>query len=907
MPAELPAHTAYTYAVELSADEALAVGASSVLLSAPVPMYVENFIEAPVGTAVPTGYYDRSAAAWVPSENGRVVKVRGIAAGIASLDVDGSGQAANASMLASLGISEPELRNVAQLYGVGQTLWRVPIAQFTPWDCNWPYGPPGGAVAPDPDISHVFNGRRDGTSNDCQKQVQGYSTISCASRSLGEDVKIAGMPFKLHYESSRVSRSSSQNALTQINIKVPAAQIPQNVQYATLEIEIGSRRWPTEPRPASAFVDYTFTYDGRDGFGRHVVGTQVAKVNLCFTYPAEYYSVDADFAQAFDRVLGSAESAGVSIRGSREAGIVELCRETKHPLGAVLPTTGIGGWDLDIHHTYDGVLERVEKGDGSRRTLVKPGNTAPVSTFAGRGIECHNVAPSIDEVGDTIWDPRPCRLTFEYSGNHDLVVSGPMAIDIAPDGTLYLWDQRITGFGSSVIELAPNGQSRRVVGRPNYPESSFLPAPPTVGLQTALYPGDLKLGPDNWLYITGTEYDPDDDALPGCNRVHRYSRDGTAKVLVAGNGQCSASSPDGQLATDTAMLSPVGLAFGPDNTLYIAEPNRVHRIGTDGRLTTVAGTPRALQGADPDLLTFDPQGPVLHPVRATDVEFGRQIRHIAVDSQGQVYVSTDDGVYVVRTDGIIQLAAGGFVWGEETATATPFSPYNADLSGINAIAVDRQNNLIIAQTRKVSMVKDGVLIEIASRVNGQPFREGMSAAGAISTPVSLAIHPDGRILVGDVGRSRIIALNPGFTTVTRNSVASADGSELWQFDSDGKHLRTLDAISQSIKYEFTYNASGFLSGVRDGDGQLTAISRDSQQRPIAIVPPLGEATVLSIGQGLGLGGVHHPDGTSHEFTYEPNSLRLSTMKDQTGEVYRSVMTPMVSSRVTRLPMVASSR
>jgi hypothetical protein len=70
MPGELPPTSAYTYAVELSVDEALAAGATSVAFSTPVQNYVDNFLNFPVGMAVPTGYYDRVKTAWVPSEIG---------------------------------------------------------------------------------------------------------------------------------------------------------------------------------------------------------------------------------------------------------------------------------------------------------------------------------------------------------------------------------------------------------------------------------------------------------------------------------------------------------------------------------------------------------------------------------------------------------------------------------------------------------------------------------------------------------------------------------------------------------------------------------------------------------------------------------------------------------------------
>jgi hypothetical protein len=59
MPAALPPQSGYTFAVELSVDEALAAGATGVRFSRPVPFYVENFLNFPAGGVVPPGYYDR--------------------------------------------------------------------------------------------------------------------------------------------------------------------------------------------------------------------------------------------------------------------------------------------------------------------------------------------------------------------------------------------------------------------------------------------------------------------------------------------------------------------------------------------------------------------------------------------------------------------------------------------------------------------------------------------------------------------------------------------------------------------------------------------------------------------------------------------------------------------------------
>ena len=75
MPAPLPPNVGYTYCVELTADEAEQAGAVTVQFNQPLPYYVENFLGFPVGSIVPSGYYDRQKAAWVPSPNGRVIKI----------------------------------------------------------------------------------------------------------------------------------------------------------------------------------------------------------------------------------------------------------------------------------------------------------------------------------------------------------------------------------------------------------------------------------------------------------------------------------------------------------------------------------------------------------------------------------------------------------------------------------------------------------------------------------------------------------------------------------------------------------------------------------------------------------------------------------------------------------------
>jgi hypothetical protein len=147
MPADLPASSAYTYAFEISADEAEEMGASGVRFDQALPVYLENFLGFPAGTPVPVGYYDRESAAWQAQTDGLVIAIVTEAAGLAELDLDGDGAAETRGELTTAGVSAEERQRLAELYEPGQTLWRVPIQHFSAFDFNWPFGFPSDFIA----------------------------------------------------------------------------------------------------------------------------------------------------------------------------------------------------------------------------------------------------------------------------------------------------------------------------------------------------------------------------------------------------------------------------------------------------------------------------------------------------------------------------------------------------------------------------------------------------------------------------------------------------------------------------------------------------------------------------------------------------------------------------------------
>ena len=476
MPAELPAQSGYTYAVELSADEAIAAGASDVRFSQPLYFYVENFLNFPVGGIVPVGYYDREWGAWIPSPNGRIIRIVTITGGLADLDTDGNGVADND---ASLGITDAERRELAARYTADQSLWRVPVAHFTPWDCNWPYGPPAGAAAPgqpDPNQS-------DPSTDD--PSCQGGSIIECESQTLREAMPIAGTPFTLNYGSDRVPGRISERSP---QIPLSGASLPPNLKRIDLEVTVAGRRF-TQTFLAQPDQRATFTWDGLDAYGRAVQGRQPISTHISYVYDAVYMQ-PAPTAQAFGLY------SGIPITGSRARQEVELGQEWQGTIGSWdAEASGLGGWSLDVHHAYDAQSNVLYLGHGGQRRAENL--SAIITTIAGNG-------------------------TYGYGGDGGPAIqarlSWPHGVAIGSNITVYIADSynhRIRRVGPDGIITTMAGNGTQGYGGDGGPATQAILARPV----------RFAIGTDGSLFFTDESN----------NRIRRIGPDGII-TTVAGNG-----------------------------------------------------------------------------------------------------------------------------------------------------------------------------------------------------------------------------------------------------------------------------------------------------------------------------------------------------------------------------------
>ena len=814
MPGDLPPTSAYTYAVEFSVDQAVEANATDVQFTKPVITYVDNFLGFPAGSAVPAAYYDEKQASWVPSENGLVLVIDADGA----INADSDPEPESPAELDALGIDQAERDQLAAQYPDGGSLWRVPVKHFTPWDYNWPYGCEDVCDPPDEDPPPP---------PPCPECEAGGSVIGLFNQTLGESLPLTGSPFTLEYSSARVPgyREAYQ-------LKIPlVGSAPRGLQRIDLSVTVAGETFTRSFSPGSN-QSYNFEWDGLDAYGRRVQGAQTASVSIGYVYRAVYLQ-PARFAASF------AQYGGAPVTGDRTRQQLTVSQQWERPIGVLgAGSDALGGWTLDVHHSYDPGARTLHLGTGRR--LTSDAIRSEIHTVAGQSFG--------------LGDGTPATSTS---------LGLMRGVAIGADGSLYIAE---TG-RDRVQRVTPDGEIDVVAGGGDPADGVGDGLPATDAALVA--PSAVAVDAEGVLYISDT----------GNARVRRVGADGTIQT-VAGGGDPDRLGDDGP-ATQASLSNPRGIALVADGTLYVADAGheRVRRVTPDGRITTAAG---------------GGSGGLGDGGRAVAARLDLPL-DVALDDLGTLYIA-DAGqrrVRAVPADGTIATVAGNGGAGSSgdggAATAAAIGqPHGVGVGADGSVYIaDRAHHRV----RRVD--RDGTISSFAgSGDNGEAFDfdengDGGAPLGArLSFPQDVAVAPDGAVYIADGGQGRVrraaVAL-PGFTDA-EFALPSEDGSEVYLFDSVGRHLRTVDALTGSTLLSFAYDNVGRLVSITDTDGNVTRIERAADGSATAIVAPGGQRTQLTVGtEGLGL--VRNPAGEATQLAYAPGGL-LTTLTEPGGGVHR---------------------
>ncbi|MDE1156508.1 MAG: Ig-like domain repeat protein [Acidobacteriaceae bacterium] len=230
------------------------------------------------------------------------------------------------------------------------------------------------------------------------------------------------------------------------------------------------------------------------------------------------------------------------------------------------------------------------------------------------------------------------------------------------------------------------------------------------------------------------------------NRIRRVTSDGKIST-IAGTGTAGFAG-DGAAATAAMLDLPSALTVDASGNLFFADTNnqRIRRISSSGTISTIAGS--GVQGYAGDgaaAVSADLDTPV----------------GVAVDSAGNVYLadSHNHRIREVSTSGTIATVAGagapsfagGFA-GDGTASTA------ASLSKPTGVSIDSAGNVYIADTnnQRIRQLGGGVIATIAGTGDQGFGADGSSATqGVLNAPRAVAPDANGNLSVADTQNQRI--------------------------------------------------------------------------------------------------------------------------------------------------------
>lgn len=678
--------------------------------------------------------------------------------------------------------------------------------------------------------------------------------IGYGNQTLGEELDLTGTPFKLRYSSERKTGRAAARSLT---LSLSGATIPASLKRIDLTVAVAGRTF-TQSFPAQANQSTAFTWDGLDAYGRVAQGKQTANIDIGYVYDGVYQQTSS---------FGY-NGNGVPITGDASRGEITLSQKFVREIGVFDDRQlALGGWSLDVHHFFDPTDKVLYEGNGERRSVQTI--NAGITTVAGNGATGFG--------GDNV---PATNTAFNF----------PFSATVAPNGELYVCDSQ----NRRIRKVDLNGIVTTVAGDGTscVPTQACGDGGQAINAQLA-FPTDLAFASDGSYYIFDAQ----------AARVRKVAPNGVITTAVGTGDTCpdpTSGCGDNGPATQaqlsvTASCCRYNLDVAPDGALYLTDAGnqRVRRVGPDGIISTIAGNGRtAAQGG----CTVVGTAPVSAANACLDEPLG-----ITARTDGSVYF-TDIAlhqIFRVTADGLIRVVAGDGTCGN-TGDGGP--AVNARLCNPHGIGSGPDGSLYFsdwfnARIRRIDA--NGIITNYAGTgALGFSGDGGPAQAAQIRQTIDVSFGPDGAIYLGEANNHRIRKVSAPLPGFNANDIAvpSQDGNELFKFNSAGRHLQTINTLTNAVKYTFGYDSAGRLMTVTDGDNNVTTIQRNGSGAPTGILSPYNQLTTFTLDANGYFATITNPASEQNQFTYDSGGL-LTLKRDPRNN--QNAFTYDAQGRLTR--------
>ncbi len=513
-------------------------------------------------------------------------------------------------------------------------------------------------------------------------------------------------------------------------------------------------------------------------------------------------------------------------------------------------------------------------GNRTLTVLTRGGAAQTVFTFRGLPIseiaagEITTVAGGVPYIGDG-GGAKVARL------------AGPTSVAVDGAGNLYIADP-----GSSRIRRVDgSGRITTVAGTgvPGYDGDDRLAT-------SARINGPVGVAVDDAgnLYFADT----------GNSRIRRVSTAGQIST-VAGTG-ISGYDGDDKPATSASLSFPDSVAVDAAGNVFIVDTgnNRIRRVDTTGRISTVAGT---------GVLGYDGDNKPATSARL------RLPSGVAFDDAGGFYIadSFNHRIRHVDASGIITTVAGTGVQGYDGDNKPAVV---ASLNAPQELASDRAGNLYIADFlnhRIRRLDSTGQITTVAG--TGEPGFDGddkPASSARLALPNGVTLDRTGNVYVADSSNGRIRRVD------ATGSIATVAGTgSLTNYDGDEK-----PAIAAGVSFPFAVaiDAEGTLYIADSGDhrirrvdvsGQITTVAGTGEKGYDGDDKPATSAS-LSLPQGIavdGDGNLYISDTANSRIRRVDTTGRITTVAGTGTLGYDGDDKPATSARIAGPQGIAVDR
>lgn len=673
------------------------------------------------------------------------------------------------------------------------------------------------------------------------------STLESAEQAVTATLDVPGTDLQLEYDSRHAYGNARKRRL---EFPISDDSVPSRLSEIAVTVEIAGQTHEQTYDPAPNLV-HTFVWDGRDGRGRPVRGTEPVKVQVDYDYEREYSTASSTAtgnssgdggsgggtsAQSFgQRNFGSDGQAGeaVSVRQS-DSGSVSGATVSRNWQGALEAAWGqndaFGGWTASRQRTLSWALDRM-------------GSEPIIDTFVKK-----------ERLTDTPHDPLPFRIP----------ATDEMAV--GSDGTLYFANYE------KVFKFEPGGPFTHIGGH-EY-ATDWGDGGPATEADISVGSGGIAVGSDGSVYIAESFH-----AV-----VRRIDPDGIIET-VAGSRDVSAitANEDLGMATDTSLGQIEDITVGPDGDLYVVEisdspdssvSGAVRRVTPSGRIVPVVGGGSGQGSTDGGSATEAELDPL----------------QVQVDANGTVYTMTggyyDQILKATAPDGQIRTVDGVSLSGVVDSAIGPHGvlylsdqdrPYQEGV--VKAVLPNGGTEVVLGNGEQVPNDRY------------DPIPDNTPATKE-SFPLSpIATRSDGTLLFrdevysgGHAGEPRgpVRGVSTAWLGGIPDVIPSRDGRVAHVFESN-QHVRSVDALTGATRTTIERDADGRSAAFADESGNRVVVERDDQGRLSAIEAPTGQRTTFATDENGYLESATLPDGRTVELDHSADGL-LTQLKGPRGDI-----------------------